>query len=151
MEMPLIILQALQGPYAISKRSTLGIFSYPRTLVIQAARCGVSISLYPTMARARNTKKAKISFYKPRGKKHGASSSSLVVLAPTTSRRGKIRYTEVDAAPYYALSDEEGEPPKMKPSEPPPVSQEDTSQWEASFLDDQEPHTPRITKVRLWI
>ena len=73
----------------------------------------------------------------------------MVVLAPTTSRRGKIKYTEVDAAPYYKLSDEEGESPKKKPSEPLPASSEDTFQWEASCLDDQEPHLPRITKVRL--
>lgn len=124
-------------------------FSYPKSLVVHAARCGVSISLYPTMARARNTKKAKVTVVKPRGKKHGASSSNLVVFVPTKTRRGKIRYTEADGAPYYKLSDEESEPPKMKPSEPLPASQEDMFQWEASFLDDQEPHTPRITKVRL--
>ncbi len=150
MEMPLIIQFRHFRAHMLFPKDRLWVFfSYPRSLVIHAARHEVSISLYPTMAHAHNTKKVKTSFYKPRGKKHGASSSSLVVLAPTTSRRGKIRYIEVDAAPYYKLSDEEGESPKMKLSKPLPASQEDTFQWEASFLDDQEPHTPRITKVRL--
>jgi len=56
----------------------------------------------------------------------------MVVLTPTTTRRGKIVYTEVDAAPYYQTSDE-GESPKRKPSNIPshttttvPASLEDT-------------------------
>jgi hypothetical protein len=82
----------------------------------------------------------------------------MVVLTPTKTRRGKTIYTEVDAAPYYTSSDEEGKSPKRKPSKTPsnsesrttvPTLLEDTSQWDASCLDDQEPHIPRITKVRL--
>jgi hypothetical protein len=79
----------------------------------------------------------------------------MVVLAPIRTRRGKITYTEVDAAPYYDSSDEGGESPKRKPSKTPsrskttvPASLEDAFQQEASCLGDQEPHVPRITKVR---
>ena len=121
--------------------------------------CGVSISAHPTMTRtSQNAKKAKISVYRPRGKKHraGSSSTSMVVLKPTKTRRGKTIYTEVDAAPYYTSSDEEGKSLKRKPSKTPshskttvPTRLEDISQLEASCLDDQEPCAPRITKVRL--
>ena len=105
-----------------------------------------------------NAKKAKISVYKPKGKKHkaGSGSGSMVVLKPTKTRRGKTIYTEVDAAPYYTPSDEEGKLPKRNPFKTlshskttAPTSLKDASQWEASCLDDQEPHVPRITKVRL--
>jgi hypothetical protein len=104
------------------------------------------------MARAtRNAKKAKISVYKPKR----AGSGSMVVLTPATTRRGKTFYKEVDAASYYDSSDEEDKSPKRKTPNTPshsrttvPASQEDTSQWGASFLDDQESHEPRITKVR---
>jgi hypothetical protein len=99
----------------------------------------------------RNAKKAKISVYKPKR----AGSGSMVVLTPRTTRRGKTIYTEVDAGSKYDPSDEEDKSPKRKPSNTPsrsrttvPASQEDTFQWGASFLDDQEPHEPRITKVR---
>jgi hypothetical protein len=111
-----------------------------------------------TRATPRNAKKAKISVYKPKGKKYraGSGSVSMVVLTPTKTRRGKTIYTEVDATPYYDSSDEGGESPKRKPSKAPshstttvPALLEDTFQWEASCLDDQEPHVPRITKVRL--
>jgi hypothetical protein len=79
----------------------------------------------------------------------------MVVLTPTRTRRGKIIYKEVDAAPYYESSDEGGKSPKKKPAMTPsrsrtdiPASLEDTSQREASCFDDQKPHVPRITKVR---
>lgn len=105
------------------------------------------------MARAsQKGKRAKISTYKPKGKKQR---SSLVVFAPTKTRRGKTIYTEVDAGSYYDTSEEEGESSKRKPSKTPshsrtavPASLEGTFQWEASCLDDQEPHVPRTTKVR---
>lgn len=102
----------------------------------------------------RKAKKAKVSVYKLGGTKPRVS-GSMVVLTPTTTRRGKIIYTEVDAAPYYKSSDEEGELPKRKCSKTPSHSRttvsaslEDTFLQEAC-LDDQEPHVPRITKVRL--
>jgi hypothetical protein len=106
------------------------------------------------MARTpQNTKKAKISVYNTSAKKR-TGSRSMVVLTPTTTRRGKIIYTEVDAAPYYQSSDE-GESPKRKPSNisshtttTVPASLEDTFQLESTYIDDQEPHEPRITKVR---
>jgi len=108
------------------------------------------------MTRASNAKKAKISIYKPKGKKHKAGSGSMVVLRPTKTRRGKTVYTEADATPYYKLSDEKGKSPKRNPSKTPscskttvPTSPEDTFQGMASFLDNQEPHVQRITKVRL--
>ena len=111
-----------------------------------------------TRTTPRNAKKTKITVYKPKGKKYraGSGSMSMVVLTPTKTRRGKTIYTEVDAGPYYNSSDEEGESSKRKPSKAPshstipvPASLEDTFQWEASCLDDQEPHLQRITKVRL--
>lgn len=103
----------------------------------------------------RNGKRAKT--YKPKGKKHKskAGSASVVIFKPTKTRRGKTVYTEVDAAPYYDSSDEGGGSPKRKPSKTPsrsktavPALLEETFQQEASCLDDQEPHIPRITKVR---
>ena len=103
----------------------------------------------------RNSKRAKISVCKPRGKKHNGVSGSMVVLAPIRTRRGKITYTEGDATPYYASSDEGGESSKRKPSETPSCSKtaapasEDAFQWEGYCLNDQEPHVPRIIKVRL--
>lgn len=107
------------------------------------------------MARVpRSNKRVKITVYKPRGKKQKAG-SGMVVLAPTKTRRGKTVYTEVDAAPYYDSTDEEGDSSKRKPSKTPSHSRtaisaplEDPFQWEASCLDDPEPHIPRITKVR---
>jgi hypothetical protein len=79
----------------------------------------------------------------------------MLVLVPTKTRRGKTIYTEVDPA-LYDLSDEGGESPRRKPSMTPshstakvPASLEDTFQWDAHLLDDQEPHEPRVTKVRL--
>lgn len=113
---------------------------------------------HSTMTRtSRNAKKAKVSVYKSTGKKHRASSGSMVVLTPFKTRRGKTIYTEVDAASHYDPSDEEDKSSKRKPSKTPthstiaavPASLEDTFQWEASCLDDQEPHLPRTTKVRL--
>ena len=110
------------------------------------------------MARnPRNAKKAKISIYKPSRNEHSAGPSSMVVFAPTRTRRGKTVYTETDAAPYYALSDKDEESPKRKQSKTPshstttlPASLENPIQWDDGlFLDDQEPNLPRITKVRL--
>jgi len=101
---------------------------------------------------APKSKKARISIYKSNGKKSTASSKSMLVFAPSKTRRGKIIHAEVDGALYR---DEEGEiskgRPFMTPSRPTtavPSSLEDTFQLDASFLDDQEPHGPRITKVR---
>jgi hypothetical protein len=109
------------------------------------------------MARnSRNAKKAKIHIYKPSGNKDRAGPSSMVVFTPTRTRRGKIVYTETDAAPYYALSDEDEKSPKRKQSKTPshstttlPASLEDPIQWDGLCLDDQEPNLSRITKVRL--
>ena len=105
-----------------------------------------------------NAKRAKITVHKSRGKKHRAGSGFMVVLTPTLTRRGKTIYKEVDAAPYYDSSDEEGKSPKRKPSEAlshpkttVPASLEDTFQWDGFYLDNQEPHIPRTTKVRLWL
>ena len=153
--------------------------------------CGVSIATHPTMARTpQNAKKAKVSISKPQVKKRepgkpGPGSKvvitpgltktkkgkaikarktgkgNMVVLVPTKTRRGKTIYTEVDAAPYYQSSDEEGKNPKRSPSKTPsnskmtvpaskttvPAPLEDTPHWGASCLDDQEPHLPRVTKV----
>lgn len=103
------------------------------------------------MARStHNAKRAKISVHRPKR----AGSGSLVVLTPTTTRRGKTVYTEVDAAPFYEPSDEEDESPKRKPPNTPshsrtaaPAPLNETLQWDASYLDDQEPYEPRITKV----
>jgi len=102
-------------------------------------------------------KKAKITVYKPKVKKHKVNSEpsgSMVVLTPTTTRRGKTIYVEEDAAPYYKTSDEEGDSPKRKLSKTPshskttvPASLEDTLQWEASCFDNQEPDISRVTKV----
>ncbi len=70
----------------------------------------------------------------------------MVVLKPTKTRRGKTIYTEVDAAPYYKLSDKEDESLKMKHSTTPshsrtavPASLDDVFQSETSCLDDHEP------------
>ena len=105
------------------------------------------------MARTPHAKRAKISVYRPKGKKHRASSGSMVVLAPTKTRRGKTTYTKVDATPYYELSNKEGESPKRKaPSSfwtPVPALLKEIFQKEASYLDDQNPYVSRITKVRL--
>ena len=161
-----------------------------RDLPTLGSRCGVLIATHPTMARTpQNAKKAKVSVSKPRAKKRepgkpGPGSkvvitpgptktqkgkaikarktgkANMVVLVPTKTRRGKTIYTEVDAAPFYQLSDEEGKKPKRNPSKTPsdskttiPASQikvpapvEDIPHWEPS-LDDQEPHIPRVTKV----
>jgi hypothetical protein len=96
------------------------------------------------MARApRNAKRTKMSVYTPSAKKRRTGSrNTMVVLVPTKTRRGKTIYTEVDAAPYYARSDEEGKSPKKKPSKTPehsttaiPVSPEDAYQWEGSCPD----------------
>jgi len=111
------------------------------------------ISAHPTMTRApRRAKRAKIIAHKPKHLNLGAGSASLFVVAPTRTRRGKIVYKEVDAAPLFELSDKDkgGESPKktsMTPSNsgtaiPPSLE-------EASSFDNQEPHVPRITKVRL--
>lgn len=104
----------------------------------------------------RKAKRAKISVYKPGGTKSRTSSGPMVVFTPTTTRRGKIVYNEVDATPYYESSDEEGESPQRKIPKATscsratiPASLEDTFRQDASCLDDQEPHVPRITKVRL--
>jgi hypothetical protein len=105
-----------------------------------------------------NSKKVKVSVYKVGGKRRRANTGpgSMVVLKPKKTRRGKTIYTEVDAGPYYTSSDEGGKSPKRKPSKTPSHSKttvstsvEDTLQWEAAYLDDQEPHVSRITKVRL--
>jgi hypothetical protein len=109
------------------------------------------------MTRApRNAKRAKITTYTPKSKKRKAGSASMVVLAPTLTRRGKIIYNEEDAALYYGPSNDGGEASKRKPSNTPsrsrttvPASLEDPLQWEGSCLNDQEPDVPRITKVRL--
>jgi hypothetical protein len=108
---------------------------------------------------SQNPKRTKISVYKPKGKKQKYGSGSMVILTPIKTRRGKTIYTEVDASSYYKSSDEEGEPPKRKPSKTPsgpsssratiPALLENTLQWEASCLDGQEPCVSRITKVRL--
>jgi len=139
------------------------------------------------MARTpQNAKKAKVSVSKPRVKKREAGKpgpgskvvvtpgptktqkgkaikarktgkANMVVLVPTKTQRGKTIYTEVDAAPYYQSSDEEGKKPKRNPSKTPSNSKttvpapqttvsaplEDTPHC----LDDQEPHIPRVTKV----
>jgi hypothetical protein len=105
------------------------------------------------MARTPHAKRAKVSVYRPKDKKHRAGSGSIVDLTPTLTRRGKIRYTEVDATSRYNPSDEEGDSPKRKtPSSsrtPVPPLLEDTFQGEASWLDDQEPCVPKTAKVRL--
>jgi hypothetical protein len=100
--------------------------------------------------------RAKISIYKPRGKKHTAGSTSMVVLTPTTTRRGKTIYKEMDATPYYTPSNEEGESSKRKPFKTPSRSRttsstplKDASQWNALYLDDEGPYASRITKVRI--
>ncbi len=68
-----------------------------------------------------NTKRANIFVYKPRGKKCKADSGSgsMIVLKPIRIKRGKIIYTEVNAALYYTLSDEGGKSPKRKPFKTP--------------------------------
>lgn len=108
----------------------------------------------------RNSKKVKVSVFKLGSKRRRADSGSgsMVVLKPKKTRRGKTIYTEVDAGPDYTSSDEGGKSPKpkRKPSNTPSHSKttisalvENTPQWEAAYLDDQEPHVSRITKVRL--
>ena len=92
-----------------------------------------------------NAKRVKISVYKPKVKKRSAGFGSMVVLTPFKTRRGKTIYKKVDAMPYYKPSDEGVKSPKKAVSAIPG----DTNQWEASCLDDQEPHIPRTTKVRL--
>jgi hypothetical protein len=97
---------------------------------------------------SQDTKKAKITVYRPRGKKCKVSSGSIVILKPTKTRRGKTIYTEVDAAPYYKLSDEgDDELPKRKHSTTPshfrttaPASLDDVFQCETSCLNGQEPY-----------
>lgn len=105
---------------------------------------------------SQNAKKAYITVIKPRGKKQKTGSGSLVVFTPKKTRRGKTIYVEKDAASLFAFSDEEGKSSERKLSKTPsrsrttvPASLEDTFRGEASFLDDQEPHIPRVTKVRL--
>lgn len=79
-----------------------------------------------------------------------------VIYVPMKTRRGKTIYKEVDAASYRASADGKAKSPPKKPSMANPshsrtaipVSLEDTFQGEASCLDDQEPHVPRVTKVR---
>jgi hypothetical protein len=58
----------------------------------------------------------------------------MVTFVSTTNKREKTIYTEVDATPYYALSDEDGKLLKRKPFKTPshfkttaPASLEDTS------------------------
>ena len=107
------------------------------------------------MAHTPHTKRAKISFHRHKGQKHKAGSGSMVVLTPTTTRRGKTTYTEVDATPYYEPSDEGDESPKRKaPSSsrtPVPASLKEIFQGEAFYLDDQKPYILKITKVRLML
>jgi hypothetical protein len=151
--------QGLQAPSYFKKVSLWFFFSHSEFSldIFCTLRCGVSNRFLSAMTRTpRNAKRAKISVYKPKAKNHRAKASSMVVLTPTTTRRGKIIYTEKDAAPYYAPSDEEEESPKRKSSKTPshprtaiPPSLEDIFQWEASCLDDQEPCISRVTKVRL--
>jgi hypothetical protein len=95
-----------------------------------------------------NSKRSKISVYKPKAKKRKADSSlgpsgSMVVLKPKRTRRGKTIYTKVDAAPFYAPSDKGGESLKRNPSKTPSHSKttlsaslEDAFQWESSDLID---------------
>lgn len=105
----------------------------------------------------RKAKRAKIMAHKPSGTEGRVGSGSLVVLTPAKTRRGKIFYKEVDATPYYELSDDEEGTSKRKPSKTPkdsipidPAPLEDISRQEA-LLDD-EPYIPRTTKVRrVWI
>lgn len=107
------------------------------------------------MAHTPHTKRAKISFHRHKGQKHRAGSESMVVFTPTTTRRGKTTYTEVDATPYYEPSDKGDESPKKKAPfsswTPVPASSKEIFQGEASYLDDQEPFVSRITKVRLML
>lgn len=144
------------NPFAKKNLTTRVFFHLRSAGNFSAARREVSISAHlTTMPRSsRNSKKAHITVFNPRRKK--SSTGSFVVLEATKTRRGKTIYTEVDAAPYYRLSKEGGETPKKRPSKTPsnsittvPLPLEDTFQGEASFLDNQEPHVPRITKVRL--
>lgn len=105
------------------------------------------------MTRApQSSKRAKITVRKPKHSKFGAGSASFFVLAPTRTRRGKVNYKEVDAAPYFELSDEDkgGKSPKKEPSLTPSNSRTAIPPLleEASSFDNQEPHVPRITKVR---
>jgi hypothetical protein len=81
---------------------------------------GVTSLLQQCPITLRIPRKAKITVYRPRGKKHKVCSGSIVILKPTKTRRGKTIYTEVDAAPYYKLSDEgDDESPKRKHSTTP--------------------------------
>ena len=159
---PVLVQQLLLrafSPFAKKINHRSRSFSHSRSAwkISSAAMYEVSISALSTMPRnSQGTKRAKITVYKSKGKKDNNSSGSFVVFKPTKTRRGKTIYTEVDAAPYYSLSNEGGETPKRTPSKTPsrskttvPPSLEDTFQGEASFLDDQGPQIPRITKVRL--
>jgi hypothetical protein len=70
----------------------------------------------------------------------------MLVLAPTTTRRGKVIYTEVDPALCSSKKN-----PSMTPipsTMTVSASLEDAFQQDTFFMDDQEPHAPRITKVR---
>ncbi len=91
---------------------------------------------------APKSKKARITVYKSNSKKSVPSSKTILVFAPSKTRRGKTIYTEVDGAPHR---DEGGEASKGRPFMTPSRS---TTAVPSSFLDDQEPHEPRITKVR---
>ena len=92
---------------------------------------------------SQDTKKAKITVYRSRGKKCKVSSGSMVILKPTKTRRGKTIYTEIDAAPYYKLSNEgDNESPKRKHSTTPshsrttdPALLNNVFQCETSCLD----------------
>jgi hypothetical protein len=101
----------------------------------------------------RKGKRARISAYNPGQAKHGPGSSSMVVLTPTRTRRGKVIYAEADAAPYYKSSDEEGKSPKRKlpkiPTQSTATVLGDEFGQQDFYLDDQEIHIPRVTKVRL--
>jgi hypothetical protein len=91
---------------------------------------------------APKSKKARMTVYKPNGKKSVDKTKTILVFAPSKTRRGKTIYTEVDGAPHR---DEGGEASKGRPFMTPSRS---TTAVPSSFLDDQEPHGPRITKVR---
>ncbi|KAN0088254.1 hypothetical protein V8E55_005311 [Tylopilus felleus] len=73
-------------------------------------------SLVPaTMSRSR---KVKATFFRTRGMICGSgstkSSGSMVVYTLTRTWRGKTIYREVDATPYYELSDDEEETPRRR-------------------------------------
>lgn len=107
------------------------------------------------MAYIPHAKRAKISVYRLKGKKHRAGSWSIIILTPTKTKRGKITYTEVDATLYYEPTNKEGESSKRKA----PFSfwtsitalLKKIFQGEASYLDDQKPYVSKITKVGLML